>query len=233
MRGAARRSTPWAGRLAGAAALLACASCVPPRASPLAGAPTTRPLPRTAVPPGHTRIRFRWNYTDPNLELAGDGQARIAAPDSARLDFVIDQGAGGGFALLFGDTLLAPTASSRAIHHYLPAGPMLWAALGRVAVPAAPDTVIRLDGDTLRADIGTRTGKALKVAWRIAFVGTRFLTLERVSGGRVRERVTRAGPEGPGDIIYERLGATRTLTLTKVHSDSVAAFDPAIWQRRR
>lgn len=208
----------------------ATASCVPPRALPLPGATTTRPLPRADVPPGYTRVRFRWLYSDPQIDLAGDGQARIAAPDSARLDFLVDAGAGGGFALIFGDTLLTPTASSRRIHGYLPPAPMLWAAFGRFAVPPAPDTVLRLDGDTLWADIGVMSSKGLRVAWRVAFAGRQLATLERLSAGRVRDVVTRVSDTG--DVVYERLGSRRTLTLTKITRDSVAAFDAAIWAQR-
>jgi hypothetical protein len=179
---------------------------------------------------------FRWRYSDPELDLAGDGRARLAAPDSAKLDFVIDhgQGTGGGFALLLGDTLLAPTASSRALHRYLPSPPLLWAALGRFAVPPGRDTARRQDGDTLRADVGTVTGKGLRAAWRAAFVGITLVSLERVGGGRVREIVTRGvDSSGAESVQYQRLGSSRTLTLTKVQSESVASFADSIWRRRR
>src|SRR5262249_32491394 len=151
-----RRSRPvrrsaWGWVSAGAIVL---GACVPPRVLPLRGEPTTIALPAAEVPPGHTRTTFNWHYSDPQLELLGEGQARGAAPDSARFDFLGNQGAGASYALLFGDKISAPTASSRALHHYLPPAPLLWAALGRFAVPPARDTLIRLDGDTLRADIG-------------------------------------------------------------------------------
>jgi hypothetical protein len=177
---------------------------------------------------------FRWHYSDPELDLAGDGRARLAAPDSAKLDFVIGQGNGGGFALLLGDTLLAPTASSRALHRYLPTAPLLWAALGRFAVPPGRDTARRQDGDTLRADVGTATGKGVRAAWRAAFVGSTLVSLERVGGGRVREIVTHGvDSAGAESIQYQRLGSSRTLTLTKVQSESVASFPDSIWRRRR
>lgn len=211
---------------------LAAAGCVPPRVQPLSGSPTTRPLPRAALPSGHTRIIFRWRYSDPELDLAGDGRARLAAPDSARLDFVFDKGTGGGFALLIGDTLVAPTASSRALHRYLPSPPLLWAALGRFAVPPGRDTTRRQDGDTLRADV--LPGKGLRAAWRAAFVGATLVSLERVGGGRVREIVTRGADSSGAEIIqYQRLGSSRTLTLTQVQSESVASFNASIWRRRR
>src|SRR5579871_1491994 len=96
-RGKARRVAEWIAGLRGprlVAAVGLLAACVPPRAIALRGLATTLALPRAEVPLGHTRIRFRWRYSDPNLELVGDGVARVASPDSARLDFFVDQGAG-------------------------------------------------------------------------------------------------------------------------------------------
>ena len=74
--------------LAGAAA-----GCVP-KLTPLSGSevPASR-LPNTQLPPGHRRIIFKWDLQDGEMNARGDGAARIAAPDSARLDFFL----GGGF----------------------------------------------------------------------------------------------------------------------------------------
>src|SRR5919202_761827 len=63
-----------------------------------------------------------------------------------------------------------------------PPPPLLGAGLGRLAVPAAPDTVARVDGDTVRADIG-RTTK-----FRAAFVGGELVGLERLERGRGAQR---------------------------------------------
>jgi hypothetical protein len=223
-------------------ALLGAVACVPPRVLPLSGVPTTMHLPTATLPPGHERLVFRWHYHDPDIEAVGDGSARLAAPDSARLDFVADHGMGGGYALLFGDTLVAPSAG--VFRRYLPPVPLLWAGVGRLAVPPAVDTVVRLDGDTLRADIGALAAQAATAhgggdrqpVWRVAFVAGQLVALARLTGGRVREAVTRR-PESEGsggsEVKYDALGGRRTLTLTRVRSEAVSGFDEAIWRRRR
>ena len=71
------------------------------------------------------------------------------------------------------------------VRRLVPPPTLLWAALGRVALPNLPDTVIRIDGATLRADIGR------PVAWRLTFRATTLVRAERVDGGRVAEWVER------------------------------------------
>jgi len=203
-------------------------ACVPPRAGPLPGVPSPVHLPSTALPAGHQRIRFHWRYRDTDGSASGDGAARIAPPDSARLDFVLSGPiGGGGFALLFGDSLVTPAKGGA--RRYLPATPMLWGTLGRLAVPATADTTVRVDGDTLWADIGEIGGVAQgDTTWRVAFQGGQLVSLARLNGGRVREVLTR--DLGQGRIHYENTGARRSLTLTKVRSEAVSEFDPDVWR---
>jgi hypothetical protein len=200
-------------------------ACAPPRALPLKGMPAPVRLPSGALPPGDQVVRFRWQYRDPSFSAKGDGAARVAPPDSARLDFVVGGALGGsGYALLFDDTLVAPGGG--AARRYLPATPLVWATLGRLAVPPAPDTVVRVDGDTVRADIGPGV-ESNGTTWRVAYTGGQLVSLERLSGGRVRETVTR--DLGHGRIRYENPGGRRSLTLTQVRSGPVPGFDPGVW----
>lgn len=212
--------------------LVACAP--PPMALPLAGLPApARALPVATLPADHHVIRFKWHYQEGALGANGDGAARIAFPDSARFDFVAGGSAGGGGrALLFDSTLVAPGAGG--VDRYLPATPLLWAALGRLAVPAAADTIVRVAGDTIRADIGpvgAGEGNNLTV-WRVEFVAGDLQTLARLRSGRVREMVRRDVPGtggAGGSVHYERYESRRSLTLTQVRSEAVAEFDPSIW----
>ena len=132
------------------AAMVAAAACAP-KALPLRGVPApVSAIPAATLPPGHRRLMFHWEYRDRDVSIKGDGAARIASPDSARLDFVVSGGLGSGHALLLGDTVVAPGGDL--VRRTLPPSPLVWAALGRLAVPAAPDTVVRVDGDTIQAD---------------------------------------------------------------------------------
>jgi hypothetical protein len=218
--------------LASAALVIAALStgCLPPRAGPLPGVPSPAPLPRAVLASGHQRVRFHWRYRDLDGAASGDGAARVAPPDSARLDFVLSGPiGGGGYALLLGDTLIAPGNGKGGPKRYLPATPLLWATLGRLAVPAGADTVVRVDGDTIRADIGDTSGvEGGGTTWRVTFTAGQMTTLAKLSGGRVRERVTRDLRQAR--VQYENMDARRSLTLTQVRSDTVPEFDPDVWQ---
>src|SRR5690606_14103555 len=135
------------GLLCAAALVLGGASCAP-RISPLEGEIATRPLPETRVVREPERVVIAWRYADRDFAMRGEGLVRILPPDSARLDFFLNGGYGGGRAFLIGDSLIAPDATS--IERFLPPPALLWATLGRLAVQGA-DTVMRVDGDTLRA----------------------------------------------------------------------------------
>ena len=88
-------------------------------------------------------------------------------------------------------------------------------------VLALRDTTVRVDGDTLRADIGA------PVSWRLTFVRNSLRKIERVDGGRVQEWVERL-PDG--NVHYRHEVSRRHLDLSITRSDEVSAFDPTIWQ---
>jgi hypothetical protein len=198
------------------AAVLGCA----PRAAPLGGAPVPARLPGAQLPAYHQQVFFDWEYEDQDFGGRGEGVARIAPPDSARLDFFLSGIGAGGHAWLIGNEVTAP--GGNLVRRYVPPAPLMWAALGRLAVPPAADTTARVDGDTLRADIGRGDDR-----WRVTFVGERLVRLERVSGGRLVELVSHSPS---GDVRYENRGAGRRLRLTKVRAERAPEFDASIWR---
>ena len=205
-----------------ALAVLGVAGCAPPRLAPLTGvpAPAAR-LPRTQLAPGHHRIVFTWQLDDRDMVGRGDGVARIATPDSARLDFFLAGGFGSGAAVLIGDSVRVPGPDM--IRRIVPPPTLLWASLGRVALPNLPDTVIKMDGATLRADIGN------PVAWRLTFQGDTLVRAERVDGGRVVEWMERAQSR----VRYRDEGSRRSLQLEITRREGVSAFDASIWRLDR
>src|ERR1700694_2372570 len=116
-----------------AVALFILGACTP-LAAPLKGvlAPD-RSLPSIAMASGHRHLVFRWDYQEGDIAARGDGSIRTAAPDSARLDFFLGGGLGAGGAVLIGDSLRTPHADLA--RRYIPPAPLMWAALGRLAVP--------------------------------------------------------------------------------------------------
>lgn len=202
----------------GAVALLFAACARAPMAGPLRGNPTSRPLPPTELAPGHWRLIFRWHYRERVFSARGDGVARIAAPDSLRLDLFLDNGSSAGVMILIADSLTV--GAQEGAERYVPPVPLLWAALGRVTMTGR-DTVVRLDGDTLRAEIGPSP------TWRLAFGREGLVRAERIEDGRIAETVERTDSTR---ILY-RQGGARTLTLTMQNRLRESAFNAAIWRR--
>lgn len=197
-----------------ALAVLGCARPLPP----LIGVPAPeRSLPSLRLPAGHRHIVFKWEYEEGDIAARGDGAVRTAFPDSARLDFFLGGGLGAGSAILIGDTLSAPRRDL--VRKYLPPIPLLWAALGRLAIPALRDTVVTLDGAVLRADVGRPP------EWRVTVRGDTLVALDHVSKGNIAETLSRGGE---GVITYEALGARRRLRLT-ILRDAIGSFDASIW----
>jgi hypothetical protein len=202
--------------------VLACAAACAPRARPLVGAPAGAAvrLPSAELPRVPQRVVFRWRYEEEGFSARGEGVARVAPPDSARLDFFLDGGFGSGWALLIGEEVSSPAGD--VARRLIPPAPMLWAAFGRLAVPAARDTTLRVSGDTVRADVA-----APDRVWRVAFAGPRLTGVEQLVGGRVIERLTRDGAR----VRYTNLVARRALSIDVQRTDSSAAFPAAIWAR--
>ena len=193
------------------------AGCAP-SANPLPGVPAPdRSIPPLALRDGHRHVVFRWDYEEGDVAARGDGSVRSAAPDSARFDFFLGGGLGGGAAILIGDSLRTPHVDM--VRRYLPATPLMWAVLGRLAVPPLRDTVVHIDGDLLRADIGH------PVQWRIAARGDTLVELDHISDGRIIEFVRR---ESGGAYTFEAPAARRKLRLTPVR-DETGSFDASIW----
>ena len=203
-------------RLSAALLLVACARA--PLAGPLRGAPTTRGLPPTELPAGYWRLIFRWQYRERVFSARGDGVARIAAPDSLRLDLFLDNGSGAGFVILIADSLIV--GAQPGAERYVPPVPLLWAALGRVTMTGR-DTVVRVDGDTLRAEIGPAP------TWRLAFGREGLVRAERIADGRIEETVERSDSTR---VLYRQPGGSRTLELTVQNRIRESAFNAAIWR---
>lgn len=202
------------------AVVLLAVACTAPRIAALPGTPA--PIQRLPTPPvwtGHRRVDFQWELKDQDMTARGDGVARIAYPDSVRLDFFLGGGQGGGAAVLIGDSLAVPGPDF--VRRLVPPRALLWAALGRLDIPADRDTVVRVDGQTVRADIGS------PLRWRATFQGDSLSRLERVDGGRIQEWVERASGQR---VQYRHESSGRTLSLVIQKSNAASAFNPSIWR---
>lgn len=198
------------------------AACRAPRLSPLPNAtpvPSREPLPVVELPRHSQRIVFDWRLQEAELEVRGEGAARISAPDSARVDLFVAGGLGNGAAWVVGNEMRLDAPD--ALRRVLPPPAFLWAALGRFAIPPGRDTVVARSDSSITADIGPSP------LWRVTMVGRRITRLERADGDRVIDRLER---RADGSLLYLHAPTRRQLTLTITRLDSVPAFDASIWR---
>lgn len=204
--------------LAATVALAACA----PKLAPLVNAtpvPAREPLPSIELPRHSQRIVFNWRLQESELEVRGDGAARIAAPDSARVDLFVMGGLGSGAAWVIGDEMRLDAPD--ALRKVLPPPAFLWAALGRFSIPPGRDSVVVRTDSGFTAEIGPSP------RWRLAVRRGRITRLERADGDRVVDRLER---RDDGSLVYYHAPTRRQLTLTITRVDSVAPFDVSIWR---
>jgi len=183
------------------------------------------------VDPRPQLIRFGWRYADETFEASGDGVVRVQAPDRARLDFFLQNGMAGGWAILIGDSLSIPGIDL--VRRLLPPPPLLWAALGRLTLPASGDTIVRRDADTLRAALVGRSAEQGTEEWRVALVRGAIAQVDRFEGQRLVETLaTRRASTGRLEVQYVHLRGKRRLTIAVRDTTYVEGFDDAIWRRR-
>jgi hypothetical protein len=195
-----------------------------PRLRPLPGTTVSPVLPRAELPVGHRRIVFRWELTDADMIARGEGAARIAGPDSVRLDFFLGGGVGGGAAVLIGDDLVLQDGANDMSRRLVPTPPLLWASLGRLAIGRAEKVLAAVNGESLQADVGD------PVVWRVTFIADTLSRLERVDRDRVLEWVQRS--RDGRTVRYKHETQRRSLELVITSNSAVGAFDPAIWSFR-
>ena len=213
------------------------AACAP-RVAPLTGVEAAGTfLPASAMQDTPHQLRVSWHYRDDTFEARGEGVVRVAPPNRARLDLFLANGFGGGMALLEDDSLFVPGLD--VIGRFLPPPTLLWGALGRLTLPTIADTVLRLDGDTVRADLteasaGSARGRprAPRV-WRAHFVGRELARLERIEQRRAVEWMTRSRDSaGVWQLRYVHATGRRSLSLTVLDLLTIpTGFDAAIWRR--
>jgi hypothetical protein len=195
------------------------------RVAPLTGvavAPAPA-LPAAELFESSRRYRFAWVYRDETFEAKGDGVVRVQPPQRARLDFFLENGLGGGFAILDGDSVITPGPDF--VRRLVPPSPMLWSVFGALRIPPSSDTTARQSADTITADFGRREDGRL---WRVRFVGQRLDRVERVEDGRRIEWLERHGAEAR----YAHESSRRRLSITVTDSVDVAPFDPTIFRLR-
>ena len=216
---AARRARPPS---AAVAAAWAAPRCSPqPRAARAAGALRAPRPPGRAVPAGAAATVFDGEYNEDMLGARGEGVARIGGARQRAPRFLPRRRAWA--ADMRSSSAVRASLREEPRPEHAPIAPDAHgAAVGRVAVPPAPDTAAIVDGARPAADIGRDP------MWRVTFEGGRLAALERVVGGKVVETLTRAAdgavrlPESPQSRDASHHPLTR--------DGPVPAFDASIWR---
>lgn len=208
------------GRVAGCVALLAAlSSCTRlPTLQPLAGSPAPAVIPVSELPRGYHKIVFNWQLHDPHFSARGEGAARIASPDSARIDLFAAGASASTAAILIGDSLIV--AGSDRARDLLPAPALLWALFGRLDLGREADTVARIDGSSLAVDVG------MPVRWRATFRGDSLVRLEQVQQTHVIAWIDRSDQH---HLVFRDEADRRSLDLVITVNQPVSAFDASIW----
>ncbi|HEU4799473.1 MAG TPA: hypothetical protein VFS94_02455 [Gemmatimonadales bacterium] len=171
--------------------------------------------------------RFRWQVQDDRGSAGGRGTARVATPDSLRLDVVGPLGSGRGAGVVVGDSAQwaePPDVLERLIVNY----PLMWAMLGVMREPPA-GAVLRgaRDGGTVRWEwaLGADT-----VAYRWDSAAGQLAAQARSAGVLVGRVETSINAEGL--LTSSRLTvpspATR-ISLTFTETTPAASFSPDLW----
>jgi hypothetical protein len=149
---------------------------------------------RGTAPTRHEIVRFRWRAEDDRLSLAGAGAARIAPPDSLRVDLAASLGVGRSTIVLAGESVQAQP--EEVVEFIVPDRRALWLAMGVVRETDTRTVEVIRDGErrwwrttdsrgrtTIYAQSGeTLTGVRREVNGRLM----QELRLQRDADGRVR-----------------------------------------------
>lgn len=182
---------------------------------------------RRTMPGRHEIVRFRWRSDDGRMQLAGAGAARIAPPDSLRLDISASLGIGRAVLILAGERM---EADPEMVTQMLPDRFALWTVLGYLRAP--------------EADRFERLSDGSRAFWRTTDAAGRVTTFElrgdtlagvvREERGRLTQQL-RLERDAGGLVLRAQLddhahGARFVLDVTG--RESSGAFPDATWRLR-
>lgn len=145
--------------------------------------------------PGRYRLhRFKWSFRDERATAGGRGSARIAPPDSIRIDVAGPFGADATAAMVIGD-VAQWTDPEDAARDLLPNYPLMWAMFGVAQPPefaATPTAYVDEDAHIWQYTSGADTVQYA----RIGGEKPRFVALVRHAGDLVGRAEARLAPDG-------------------------------------
>jgi hypothetical protein len=180
-----------------------------------------------------TALRFKWRYRDDRRSGGGRGTARLAPPDSLRVDWAAVLGLASGAAVVVGDSLVWADPKENFPASAPLAMQVIWTALGVVRPPLATMTVYG-GRDSTRTVWRYVEGRDT-IDFRLQATAPRTLESEWRRDRHVMARSrTVLGPAGlPQNVRVDVPERPARIELTFVAVDTTATFPPALWRSRR
>lgn len=155
-----------------------------------------------ATAPAGMRVhRFKWLYRDGRQSAGGRGSARVAAPDSVRVDARGPLGQGRSSGVVVGDSILWAEPEDNLIEA-APNVALMWALFGVAREPAPGATLLGLE-------------RAHVTAWRIVEGPDTLEYVREPARGRLRAELRRGGQVvGRTEATRDEAGRLRAARLT-------------------
>lgn len=174
-------------------------------------------------------VRFNWRADDGTIQFSGQGAARIAPPDSMRVDMAASLGIGRATIIMTGQRVEAQPA--QVVDRILPDRFALWAMLGHLRSPAGAAAIERLDD-------------AERIVWRVTDERGRITLFETRAGvlvGATREEQGRTTSQlqltraASADVTRSQLtdySRSLRIDIEITGREASEAFAPDTWQLR-
>jgi hypothetical protein len=208
-------------------------SALVPAALAPASADSARVWALTTAPKHAAGIRFKWRYEDRKLNAAGRATARVAPPDSARLDYAATLGLSSGAGVVVGDSVIwaDPDQDFRS---FIRGVAVFWATLG-VARPAPAGAMVTA-GTVGSADHPRQAWRYANGADTLTYVaGNQVLDVEWRSGSNVvaqsHTELDQRGWPAHAQVEFPEAGARFEVTVVAI--DTTVVVPPALWRSRR
>lgn len=201
---------------------------VAPEGAPPLGADQVAAWVAPTMPAAHRLYRYRWLYRDDRSSVGGRGSARVAPPDSARLDVTVALGVASGAGVVVNDTMLWGRPEDL-LARFVPNYDLMWAMFGVARTPPPGAAITGAEDGTSRswryAD-GPDT-----LAYRLSAGADPRLEAEVRRGrevlGRVETRLNAAGLPSSTRLVVPSGPARLDITFESI--DSVAPFPSDLW----
>lgn len=183
------------------------------------------------TPAAHRIYRYRWLYRDARSSVGGRGSARIAPPDSARLDVNVALGVASGAGVVVNDSMLWGRPEDL-LARFVPNYDLMWAMFGVARRPPRGVAAAGVDDGTARTWRYAHKGDT--VSYRLFYGERARLDAEVRRGtdvlGRVETQLTAAGMPTSTRLVIPSGPARLDITFESI--DSVAPFPADLWTPR-